>query len=370
MSECSKQPSNLGVGDSSITPDVKFSVLTDITNSASSRSPKASGKSPAVQHDQLPDAQFSTGPTLLVTSRDSPIPAHLANIGNTADDPMEIHDSSSKSASLDDDHQASNDGSSSDSSSDSKSGSGSKSGFHSATSGSSSYTDSSASTIITDDGSHSSDGSGSPISSPISKCTRHKSSGHCHLHCRSCSHLPPAASQAITVTDDKHRTPSPKHHHKSHNCQRHKKHQHNSPSCSPLPEKLHLSHSSKRKQSSKATTSTGKGPPSSHPPVTVQGTATSSTSGTVPTKIHKTSGGLQFTPSGSFQSIPMMDRIKRHKGARYIRLYCHWDNLYASPLGSSVGASSGEDESDLVLSGDIPAPATSAAPEVPSIWTS
>ena len=227
MSERSKQPSSSGVGGLSI---MKSSVLTDVTNSASSRSPRASNKSPAVQHDQLPDAQFSTGPTLLVTSGDSPIPAHLGNVGNTADDPMEVHDSSSKPASPDDDHQASNDGSRSDSSCDSKSGSGSESGSHSTTSGSGSYTDSSASTIITDDGSHSSDGSGSPIGSPISRHTRHKSSGSCHPHSRSHSRLLSAASQTITVTDDKHRTPSPKCHHKSPNCQRHKKHQHNSPS--------------------------------------------------------------------------------------------------------------------------------------------
>ena len=77
MSEHSKQPSNSGVGGLSVTPDVKSSVLTDVTNSLSSRSPRASGKLPAVQHDQLPDAQSSTGPTLLITSRDSPIPAHL-----------------------------------------------------------------------------------------------------------------------------------------------------------------------------------------------------------------------------------------------------------------------------------------------------
>ena len=87
MSECSKQPSSLGVGGLSVTPDVKSSVLMDITNSASSRSPRVVGKLPAVQHNQLPDALFSTGPTLLITSRDSPIPAHLANVDNTADDP-------------------------------------------------------------------------------------------------------------------------------------------------------------------------------------------------------------------------------------------------------------------------------------------
>ena len=254
----------------------------DVRNSASSRSPRASDKPPAVQHDELPNAQSSTGPTLLVTSRDSPIPAHLANVGNIADDPMEVHNSGSNSASSDDDYLASNNGSSSDRSFDNESGSGSESGSHSTTSGSGSYTDSSVSAIITDDGSHSSDGSGSPIGSPLSRHTRHKSSDCCCPHSRSCSCLPPAASQAITVTDDKCRTPSPKCHHKSHNHQRHKKHQHNSPSHSPLPEKLHLSHSSKRKQFSKATTSTGGDPPSSHPLVTVQGTATSSISGTVP----------------------------------------------------------------------------------------
>ena len=241
MSEHSKQPSNSGVGGSSITPDVKYSVLIDVTNSASSRSPRASGKLPAVQHDQLPDAQSSTDPTLLLTNGDSPTPAHLANVGNTADNPMEVHNSGSKSTSSDDDHQASNDGSSSHSSSDSESGSGSKSGSHSTTSGSGSYTDSSVSAIITDDGSHSSDDSGSPIGSPISRHTRHKSSGCCHPHSRSHSCLPPAVSQAITFTDDKHKTPSPKHHHKSCNHQRHKKHQHNSPSHSPPPEKLNLS---------------------------------------------------------------------------------------------------------------------------------
>ena len=356
MSEHSKQPSNSGVGGSSITPDVKSSVLMAVTNSASSRSPKASGKLLAVQHDQPLNAQSSTGPTLLVTSRDSPIPAHLVNVGNTADDPMEIHNSSSKSTSSDNDHQVSNDRSSSGSNSDSESGSGFESDSHSTTSRSGSYTDSSVSAIITDDGSHSSDGSGSPIGSPISKCIRHKSSGHCHPHSRSCSHSPPAASQAITVTDDEHRTPSLKHHHKSHNHQRHKKHQHNSPSHSPPSGKLHSSHSFKRKQSSKATTSTDEGPPSSHPPVTVQGTAISSTSSTVPAKTHKTSGGLQFAPSGSFQSIPMTDRIKRQKGARYIRVYCHQNNLYVSALGISVGASLGEDELDLVPSGGYPHP--------------
>ena len=198
MSEHSKQPSSPGVGGSSITPDAKSSVLMDITNSASSRSPRASGKLPAVQHDQLSDAQSSTGPTLLVTSRDSPIPAHLANVGNTADDPMEVHNSDSKSMSSHDNHQVSNDGSSSDSSSDSESGSGSESGFHSTTLWSGSYTGSSASAFITDVSSHSSDGSGSPIGSPISRCTRHKSSSHCHPHSRFHSHLPPAASQAIT----------------------------------------------------------------------------------------------------------------------------------------------------------------------------
>ena len=188
MSEHSKQPSNSGVGGSSITPDVKSSVLMDITNSASSRSPRVSGKLPAVHLDQLPDAQSSTGPTLLITTGDSPIPAHLANVGNAADDPMGVHDSSCKSTSSDDDHQASNDGSSSDSSSDSESGSGSESGSHSTTSGSGSYTDSSASAFITDDSSHSSDDSGSPIGSPLSRCTRHKSSGHCRPHSRSHSH--------------------------------------------------------------------------------------------------------------------------------------------------------------------------------------
>ena len=336
---------------------MKSSVLPDVTNSASSRSPKASGKSPVVQDDQLSDAQSSTGPTLLVTSGDSPIPAHLVNVGNTSS----VGDtSSSKSTSSDDDHQASKYGSSSDSSSDSESGCGSKSGSHSTTSGSGSYTDSSVSAIITDDSSHSSDGSGSPIGSPISRCTRHKSSGHCHPHSRSHFHSPPAVSQKITVTDDKHRTPSPKHHHKSHNHQRHNMCQHNSPSCSSPPEKLHLSHSSKRKQSSKATVSTGEGPPSCHPPVIVQGTATFSTSSTVPSKTHKTSSGLLFSPSGAFQSIPMTDSIKRHKGARYIRAHCHQDNLCASALGSSVDASLGEDEFDPVPSGGYP-PATNAA---------
>ena len=52
----------------------------------------------------------------------------------------------------------------------------------------------------------------------------------------------------------------------------------------------------------------------------------------------------------------MTDRIKRHKGTRYVRVYCHWDNLYANALGSSVGASSGEDEPDPVLSGGYPCP--------------
>ena len=122
-----------------------------------------------------------------------------------------------------------------------------ESGSHSTTSGSGSYIDSSVSAIITDDGSHSSDDSGSPIGSPISRCTRHKSSGYCNPHSRSHSHSPPAASQAITVSDDKCRTPSPKWHHKSCNHQRHEKHQHNSASHSPLPEKLCSSRSSKRK---------------------------------------------------------------------------------------------------------------------------
>ena len=331
---------------------------------------KASGKLPAVQHDQLSDTQSSTGPTLLVTSGDSPIPAHLANVANTVDDPMEIHDSSSKSASSDDDHQASNDGSSSDSSSDSESGSGSESNSYSTISRSGSYTDSSASAIITDDGSHSSGGSGSPIGLPFSKCTRHKSSGCCYPHSRPHYCSPPAASQEITVTDDKHRSPSPKHHHKSHNHQRHKEHQHNSPSHSPLSEKLHLPCSSKRKQSSKTTTSTGKGLASSHPPVTVQGTAASSTSSTVPTKAHKTSGGLLFTLSHSFQSISMMDRIKRLKGARYVRAYHHQDNLHASAVAVLLVPVRVRMSQIQYHQVDIPAPATSAAPEVPSIWTS
>ena len=173
MSEHSKQPSSSGVGGSSIIPDVKSSVLTNITNSASSRSPKASGKLPAVQHDQplvLIPAQVQVQWRLSHT-----IPAHLANVGNIADDPMKVHDSGNKSPSSDDDHQVSNDGSSSDSSSDSERGSGPKSGSNSTTSGSGSYTDSSVSTIITD-GSHFLDDSGSPKGSPISRCTRHKSS--------------------------------------------------------------------------------------------------------------------------------------------------------------------------------------------------
>ena len=52
----------------------------------------------------------------------------------------------------------------------------------------------------------------------------------------------------------------------------------------------------------------------------------------------------------------MMDKIKRHKGAKYIRMYYHQDNLYASALGNSVGASSGEDEPDPILSGGYPHP--------------
>ena len=52
----------------------------------------------------------------------------------------------------------------------------------------------------------------------------------------------------------------------------------------------------------------------------------------------------------------MTDKIKRHKGARYIRVYCHQDNLYASALGGSVGASLGEDEPDPVPSGEYPHP--------------
>ena len=88
-------------------------------------------------------------------------------------------------------------------------------------------------------------------------------------------------------------------------------------------------------------------------------------------KTHKTSSGLQFAPSHSFQSIPMTDKIKRHKGARYVRVYHHQDNLYASALGGSVGASLGLRMSWIQCHRvDIPTPATSAAPEVPSIWTS
>ena len=50
----------------------------------------------------------------------------------------------------------------------------------------------------------------------------------------------------------------------------------------------------------------------------------------------------------------MTDRIKRHKGARYVRVYHHWDNLYASVLGGSVGANLGEDEPDQVPLGGYP----------------
>ena len=104
---------------------------------------------------------------------------------------------------------------------------------------------------------------GSLISSPVSKCTRHKqkSSGHCCPSSRSHSWTPTTGSQAMTIIDDKDQSPSPKRHHKSH--KKHKKCEHNSPSHSPLSEKLHLSHSSRKKSSSKAASAACKGSPTS-----------------------------------------------------------------------------------------------------------
>ena len=221
MPQGDKQHFSSGVGSPPATPGTYPSVLEDITNSASSRSPKASSKSPAILHNQPSDAPSFSAPMLLVTSGDSYIPAHMASLGNTADNPMKINDSSTKAVSSDGDHHSPDGESSSDDSTSSSS---------STTSGSGSYTDSSASAVITDGSSQSSDDSGSLIGSPVSKHTRHKqkSSGHCHPSSRSHSQTPTTGSQAITITDDKDRSPSPKCHHESHTCKKHKKHEHNS----------------------------------------------------------------------------------------------------------------------------------------------
>ena len=168
--------------------------------------------------------------------------------------------------------------------------------------------------------------------------------------------MPSAASQVITVMDDKARTFNPKHQHKSCIHRRHKKHEHNSASHSPPPEKLHPSHSSRKKPSSKAKAAACKGFLSPKHPVITQGAATPSTSGAAPLRTCKTSGDLQFASSRSFQAPPILDNIKRHQGAQYVRAYCHKDNLYACTLDGSPGASSGEDEPDPMPSSGYPCP--------------
>ena len=106
MPQGDKQHSGSGVGSSPATPDTNSSVLVDVANSAPSRSAKASSKLPAILHNQLLDAPSSSAPMLLVTSGDSPIPAHVVSFGNTTDNPMEINDPSSKAVSSYGDHHA------------------------------------------------------------------------------------------------------------------------------------------------------------------------------------------------------------------------------------------------------------------------
>ena len=96
MPQGNKQPSGSGAGCPPATPDMNSSVLADVTNTAPSRLPKVSSKLTAVLHNQPSDAESSSAPMLLVTSGDSPIPAHVANLSNTTDNPMEFNDSSSK----------------------------------------------------------------------------------------------------------------------------------------------------------------------------------------------------------------------------------------------------------------------------------
>ena len=163
MPQGDKQHSSPGIGSPPATPGTNPSVLVDITNSASSRLPKASSKSPAILHNQPSDALSSSALMLLVTSGDSPIPAHMASLGNTADNPMKINDSSTKAVSSDGHHHSPDGESNSDDSTSSSSDSGSESSSGSTTSGSGSYTDSSASPVITNDSSQSSDDSGSLI---------------------------------------------------------------------------------------------------------------------------------------------------------------------------------------------------------------
>ena len=188
------------------------------------------------------------------------------------------------------------------------------------------------------------DGSSSMIGSPVCKCTRHKqkSSGHCHPSSTSHSRTPTTGSQAITIVDDKDQSPSPKCHHGSCTHKKHKKHEHNSPSCSLSLEKQCLSHSSRKKSSSKAASAAHKGSLTSKSPDSAQSVVTASPSGTSSSRACKASGGPQFASSGSFKVMPITNRIKQHKGAHYIRPYHHRDNLYASALSSSLGASSGE----------------------------
>ena len=207
MPQGDKQHSSSGVGSPPVTPGANSSVLADIINSAPSRSPKASSKSPAILHNQPSDVPSSSALMLLVTSGDPPIPAHMASLGNTADNPMEINDSSSKAVSSSGDHHASDGDSSSEDSMSSGSDSGSKSSSGLTISGSGSYTDSSASAVITDGDSQSSDDSGSLIGSPVSKHTRQKQkySGHCHPSSRSHSWTLFTGSQVIIIVDDKDR---------------------------------------------------------------------------------------------------------------------------------------------------------------------
>ena len=293
MPQGDKQDSSSEVGSPPATAGTNPSVLADVTNSASSRSPKASSKSPPILHNQPSDAPFSFALTLLVTSGDSPIPAHMASLGNTADNPTEINDSTSKAVFSNGDHHASDGKSSSDDSTSSSSDSGSKSSSGSTTSGSGSYTANSASAVITDGDSQSSYDSGSLISSPVSKCTRHKqkSSGRCHPSSTSCSWTLTTTSQAITIVDDKDQSLSPKHHNESHTYKKHKKCEHNSPSHSLSPEKQRSSHSSRKKSSSKAASAACKGSLTSKSPVSAQSVIIPSTSGTASSKVCKASGG-------------------------------------------------------------------------------
>ena len=162
MAESSKQPHDPGVSNTPVTMDPQTPVLTDITNAAPSHSLGASHKSSAstTTPHSCSHAQSMTS-SLLVTGVDSPIPAHLASLGNTTEEPIEVGDSSDKTASPAPDHHMSDSSSSSSGSShsiDSDSGS--------TSSGSGFYSSESASTIITSGSSHTSD-SDSPSDSPM-----------------------------------------------------------------------------------------------------------------------------------------------------------------------------------------------------------